>query len=97
MVLLSGGNHSLRSVTLRAFIKGVKGEMNEERGALEERREAFLCGLKAGLRIWSLVEPIVHSVPGLGLRAVDPQKAGTGYCQCHQFSSSAISLASKYF
>lgn len=51
MVLLSGGNHSLRSVTLRAFIKGVKGEMNEEREALEERREVFLCGLKARLRI----------------------------------------------
>ena len=95
MVLLSRRNHILQSVTLRTFFEGAKGEMNEQREALREQREALLSGLKAG--ICSLLEPLAHGVPVWGLRAVRSQKAGTSYCQCHQFNSSAVSLASKSF
>ena len=94
-MLLSRGNHILQSVTLKTSTEGAKGEMNEQREALREQGEALLSGLKAG--ICSLLEPLAHSVPVWGLRAVGSQKAGTSYCQCHQFNSSAISLASKSF
>ena len=87
-MLLSRGNHILQSVTLRTFIEGAKGEMNEQRKALKERREALLCGLKAG--ICSLLEPLAHGVPVWGLRGVGSQKAGISYCPCHQFKSSLL-------
>lgn len=67
MVLLSRRNHILQSVTLRTFFEGAKGEMNEQREALRERREALLSGLKAGIS--SLLEPLAHGVPVWGLGA----------------------------